>query len=157
MKNILCTVCARGGSVSLKNKNFRKLLNIPLITRTLIQAHKTKIFDKIVVSSDSNKILKISKKYSDFNIKRPKKLSNSKSSKISAIKHALIQSEKIFKKKFEIIIDLDVTAPLRTKNDIIKAKKKFINKKYKNLISVCYSNKNPYFNMVEKTKNKCFF
>ena len=69
-----------------------------------------------------------------------------------AIKHALIQAEINFKKKFDIIIDLDATSPLRNIDDIIKAKNKFVRNKYENLISVCHSRKNPYFNIVEKTK-----
>ena len=61
-KNILCTICARKGSKGLKNKNLLKLLGKPLIHHTLDQAKKIKILTKIVVSSNSNKILNISKK-----------------------------------------------------------------------------------------------
>jgi len=60
--NILCTICARKGSKGLKNKNIMKLLNKPLIIHTIDQAKKSKIFTKIVVSSDSKKILKLVKK-----------------------------------------------------------------------------------------------
>ena len=45
----------------LKNKNIKLLNNQPLILHTLITANKSKLFNKIVVSSDSNKILKITK------------------------------------------------------------------------------------------------
>lgn len=150
--NILCTVCARGGSTGIKNKNIKKLFNKPLILHTLLQAKKSRIFDKIIVSTDSNKIINICKRKVDYIVKRPKKLSTGKASKIFAIKHALIQAEINFKKKFDIIIDLDATSPLRNIDDIIKAKNKFVRNKYENLISVCHSKKNPYFNIVEKTK-----
>jgi len=150
--NILCTVCARGGSKGIKNKNIKKLFNKPLILHTLLQAKKSRIFDKIIVSTDSNKIINISKRKVDYIVKRPKKLSTAKASKIFAIKHALIQAEINFKKKFDIVIDLDATSPLRNIGDIIKAKNKFVRNKYENLISVCHSRKNPYFNIVEKTK-----
>ena len=63
------------------------------------------------------------------------------------------ESEKFFNTKFDIIFDLDVTSPLREIKDIRNAKKKFIRKKYNSLISVCHSRKNPYFNIVEKTKS----
>ena len=150
--NILCTVCARGGSKGIKNKNIKKLFNKPLILHTLLQAKKSRIFDKIIVSTDSNKIINISKRKVDYIVKRPKKLSTAKASKIFAIKHALTQAEKNFKKNFDIVIDLDATSPLRNIDDIIKAKNKFVRNKYENLISVCHSRKNPYFNIVEKTK-----
>ena len=150
--NILCTVCARGGSTGIKNKNIKKLFNKPLILHTLLQAKKSRIFDKIIVSTDSNKIINICKRKVDYIVKRPKKLSTAKASKIFAIKHALTQAEINFKKKFDIVIDLDATSPLRNIDDIIKAKNKFVRNKYENLISVCHSKKNPYFNIVEKTK-----
>ena len=47
---ILCSICARGGSTSLKNKNIKILNGKPLIIHTLITAKKTKIFDKIAFS-----------------------------------------------------------------------------------------------------------
>ena len=60
---VLCTICARGGSKGLKNKNIKLLNNKPLIFYTIDHAKKSKLFDKIVVSTDSKKIQKISKKY----------------------------------------------------------------------------------------------
>ena len=54
------------------------------------------------------------------------------SNKIVAIKHLLLNSEKYFKKKFETIIDLDVTSPLRKISDIINAYKKFKKSKLTN-------------------------
>jgi len=92
-------VCARGGSTGIKNKNIKKLFNKPLILHTLLQAKKSRIFDKIIVSTDSNKIINICKRKVDYIVKRPKKLSTGKASKIFAIKHALTQAEINFKKK----------------------------------------------------------
>ena len=72
---ILCSICARAGSKELLKKNIKKFVNKPLIFYTINQAKKTNIFDKIVCSSDSLKILQISKKYGvDFTIKRPRNL-----------------------------------------------------------------------------------
>ena len=59
---ILCTICARKNSKGLKNKNIKRLKGIPLISRTLLQAKKSKLFEDIVVSTDSKKIQFISKK-----------------------------------------------------------------------------------------------
>tara|TARA_B100000586_G_C20108833_1_gene428838 strand:- start:462 stop:1151 length:690 start_codon:yes stop_codon:yes gene_type:complete len=150
---ILCSVCARGGSTTLKNKNIKKLYGKPLILHTLMKAKKSGAFDKLVVSSDSNKIIQISKKYVNFAIRRPHNLSHDKAPKMPAIKHALLESEKYFDKKFDIIVDLDATSPLRSVKDITNAIRIFLKKNHSNLISVCYSNKNPYYNMVEKKDN----
>ena len=151
---VLCSICARGGSTSLKNKNIKNLHGAPLIVHTLLTAKRSKLFDKLVVSSDSSKILKISKNFSDFNIKRPNKLSHDSAPKINAIKHALIQSENNFKEKFDVIFDLDATSPLREVKDLLNAFKIFKRGNYPNLVSVCISNKNPYYNMIEKNKKE---
>ena len=57
-------------------------------------------------------------------------------------------SERHYKKKYDYVVDLDVTAPCRDANDIKKAFKKFQNQKNM-LVSVTKSRKNPYFNMLE--------
>ncbi len=152
--NILCTICARKGSMEIKNKNIKNLFGKPLILHTVDLACKIKIFNKIVVTSDSKKILNICKKKSNLLIHRPKRLSNNSISKIQVIKHALKYSEKKFKTNFDTICDLDVTSPLRLKSDVYKAFKIFKRKKPDNLISVNESHKNPYFNMVEKKNGK---
>ncbi|OUU25789.1 MAG: hypothetical protein CBB97_09110 [Candidatus Endolissoclinum sp. TMED37] len=152
-KKILCTICARKGSKGLPNKNILNLLGKPLIYHSLDQAKKINLFSKIVVSSNSNKILKISKKKVDYCIKRPEKLSGDHSSKIQVIKHALIESEKKFKILFDYIVDLDVTSPLRSKKDISNAIKIILKKKGGNLVSGYDARRSPYFNQVT-FKNK---
>ena len=152
-KNVLCTICARKGSKDLKNKNFISLLGKPLIQHTIDQAKKIKAFTKVVISSNSKKILEISKKKVDYCINRPEKLSNDYSSKISAIKHALLISEKKFKVIFDTVIDLDVTSPLRSKADINNALDIFFKKNPGNLVSGSRARRNPYFNQVIYKKN----
>ena len=147
MCQILCTICVRKNSKEIKNKNFRKFLNTTLVDYTIVQAKKIEFFDKIVLSTDANKnnIKKINKV--DFIINRPKKLSNDFVSKIDVIKHAHLISEKKFNKKFDIIVDLDVTSPLREIKDIKKSINLFIKKKnFYNLITGTLSKKNPFFN-----------
>ena len=152
-KNILCTICARKGSKGLKNKNLLKLLKKPIIHHTIDQAKKIKSLTKVVVSSDSNKILNISKRKVDYLIKRPEILSNDHSSKVDAIKHALLMAEKKFQIKFDTIIDLDVTSPLRSIGDIKKAIRIFSKKKPGNLVSGYEARRNPYFNQVMYKKS----
>tara|TARA_B100001173_G_scaffold308604_1_gene319206 strand:- start:263 stop:946 length:684 start_codon:yes stop_codon:yes gene_type:complete len=155
MKNILCTICVRGGSKGVKNKNIKKIKGKPLIYYTLNQAKKSKLFNSIVVSSDNKKILKYSEtqNISDL-IDRPRVLAKDDAPKIPVIRHALKEMERKYQKKFDIIIDLDATAPLRKVNDIHKALKKFNKEKSSNLFSVCISRRNPYFNAVEFKNGK---
>ena len=145
----------RSGSRGVKNKNIKLINGRPLMYYTIKQAIKSRIFDHIVVSTDSKKILRIAKSYgAEGWFLRPKKLSLNSSQKIPVIRHALLQSEKFYNKKFETIIDLDVTSPLRKTEDILKAYKFFIKRKANILITGCKSKKNPYFNMIEIKNNK---
>tara|TARA_Y100000768_G_scaffold224951_1_gene169834 strand:- start:423 stop:1115 length:693 start_codon:yes stop_codon:yes gene_type:complete len=150
----LCTICARANSKGLKNKNIKLLNGIPLIGHSVIQAVKSRIFDQILISSDCKKILSIGKKYgASCLVLRPKRLSSDSSGKLAVIKHAVIEAEKKLDDKFDTIIDLDVTSPLRNISDIKNAYKIFKQKNKTVLISASPAKKNPYFNQVIQTKN----
>ena len=124
---ILAITLARGGSKGVKNKNIKKINGKPLIWYTIIQAKKSKYIDEYIVSTDSIKIRNISKKYgADTPFKRPKKYSTDKSSSVSALQHAVIESERFYKKKFDIIIELMCTNPFKSAIDIDNAIKKLI-------------------------------
>ena len=146
----------RGGSKGVKNKHTKLINGKPLMYYTIKQAIKSKIFDHIVVSTDSKKILKKARSCgAEGWFLRPKKLALDTSPKVPAIKHALVQAEKLYNKKFETIIELEATSPLRKIEDILKAYKLFVKKKANMLISGCKSKKkNPYYNMFEIVNNK---
>ena len=65
---ILAVIPARAGSKRIKNKNIKKFFGKPIISYSISQALKSKIFDKIIVSTDSDKIANISERY-DVNTK----------------------------------------------------------------------------------------
>ncbi len=152
---ILCTICGRGGSKGVKNKNLIKINGKPLLYYSIKQAIKSKLFDEIVISTDSLKIQKIAKKYGASSwFLREKKLSTDKAAKLPVIRDSLIKSEKYFGKVFDYVVDLDVSSPLRNIQDIRVAFQKCLKKNYDNLFSVFISKKNPYFNMVEIIDNQ---
>ncbi len=153
--NIICTICAKSNSIGLKNKNLKKIYGKPLINYTLDHAKKMKIFNDVIISTDSKKIENICLKEGLFSIgMRPKHLSNSAVSKINVIRHAVHRYEKLTNKTTDIIVDLDITSPLRNNSDLLKSIEIFKKTKSNNLFSVCKSRKNPYFNMIEIHKNK---
>ena len=136
----------RSGSRGVKNKNIKLINGRPLMYYTIKQAIKSRIFDHIVVSTDSKKILKIAKSYgADGWFLRSKKLSSNFSSKIPVIKHALMEAEKFYKKSFKFIVDLDVSSPLRNVEDVIKAYKFFLKKKADILVTASRSKKKSIF------------
>ena len=151
----ICVICARKNSNEIKNKNLKKINGLPLISWSIKQALNSKIFYKVYVSTDSKKIAYISKKYGgEVPFLRSKKLSNDKSSKFLVWKDALKRIEKITKKKVRYFVDLDCTNPVRNKKDILETINLLKNnKKADAIISISKAKKNPYFNMVEKSKN----
>ena len=152
---ILCTICARGGSQGVKNKNIMLLRRKPLIAHSILQAKQSQLFDVIAVSSDSKKILSVSKKWgANYLIERPAELATATAAKIPAIQHAVLQAEILSKTQFDIIVDLDATSPLRTIDDLQKSLDLFMSdKKAMNLITGCLARKSPYFNLVETNDN----
>ena len=147
---ILGTICARGGSKGIKNKNIRKLAGKPLIAYTIEYFKKWGKTDRIVCSTDSKKIAEVAKKYgAEIPYMRPAELASDNASKLHVLQHLIDYYEKQDNIKYDIIVDLDPTAPLRKKKFLKEAFKKFIDSDAYNLYSVCRARKNPYFNMVE--------
>ena len=97
MNNLLITICARGGSKGVKNKNIRDLAEKPLIYYTIKQAKEWGRGKHIVLSTDSKEIAEIAKQYGvEIPFMRPQELADDTAGKIAAIKHALISCEEIF-------------------------------------------------------------
>tara|TARA_B100001564_G_scaffold359749_1_gene382766 strand:- start:1054 stop:1773 length:720 start_codon:yes stop_codon:yes gene_type:complete len=152
--NILITICARGGSKGIPKKNIKKINNTPLIHYSIDLANKIKEKYKadIQLSTDCDLISKCCKNYglTDNKYIRPDYLATDEVGKIDTIKHAFNYAEVYYNKKFDFIIDLDVTSPLRNIDDIEAALIKLINNKNAlNIFSVSPAKRNPYFNMVE--------
>ena len=83
--NILCTICMRANSQEIKNKNLTIINGKPLMYYTINAAIKSKIFDEIIVSSDSKKIQREAKKLGAKVIfSRPKNLSSNDVPKLKA-------------------------------------------------------------------------
>lgn len=151
MINKICSICARGGSKGLPNKNILPLLNKPLIVHTIEHAQKSGIFDAIAVSSDSEEILYVSKKAGvEYLIKRPEEFSSDIAPKIPAIRHCVTEVEKQLNIQFNICVDLDCTSPLRSIQDIIDAVQLLNNNNNSNIFSVTSARRSPYFDMVEQ-------
>ncbi len=146
----LCTICARGGSKGVLNKNIRILIDKPLIVHTLDQARASNLFDAIAVSSDSDDILNCARKWGcDYMIKRPTELATDQAPKLPAIRHCVSEVERLTGKTYDTLVDLDATSPLRTPEDICNAVDFLEIGGAGNIISVMPSRRSPYFNMVE--------
>ena len=95
----IAIIPARNGSKRLPKKNIKLFYNKPIISYAIIAAKKTKLFDKIIVSTDSKQIKKIAEFYgAEVPYLRPKHLSNDKVHFNESIKHMIQWLEK---KKFK--------------------------------------------------------
>lgn len=125
-KKIIGIIPARGGSKGLPGKHLKPLLGKPLIYWTIEQAKKSKYLDRLIVNTDDKKIADIARKYNvEVPFLRPKKLAKDKSPIVDAIFHTLSW----FKKRgerFNIVVLLEPTSPLRKENDIDQAIKLFL-------------------------------
>ena len=150
---VLCTICARAGSKGVANKNLRLINNKPLIVYSIEQAIATKLFNQIVVSSDSKEIREVAlANGATFCVDRPAELATDTAPKLPAIKHCVENAEKKFG-QFEVIIDLDATAPLRESSDIIGALELLQSAQADNVITGTPAHRSPYFNLVEIDAN----
>jgi CMP-N-acetylneuraminic acid synthetase len=158
--NILITICARGGSKGIPGKNIKILNGKPLIYYSLNTASKfADLFEgtDLVLSTDDESIKNQVGALGfevDIDHTRPDFLASDTAGKIDAIEDVLKYSEEKNNKKYDFILDLDVTSPLRTLTDLENAFEILQNKpEAYNVFSVSPANRNPYFNMVEENEN----
>jgi CMP-N,N'-diacetyllegionaminic acid synthase len=143
--NILAIIPARGGSKGIPHKNIQKLAGKPLIYYSINSAKISKCFNKIIVSTDDEKIAKISKGFgAEVPFLRPKNISKDSSSTIEVIKHTLEFLKKNQNYIPDIIIVLQPTSPLRTLN-LIKSTIQILKKSGStSVISVSKIKKHPF-------------
>jgi len=132
---VLAIVPARGGSRGIPLKNLVSLAGRPLIAYTLEAAKKSGICDRIVVSTDNERIAKAANTCKVEVMWRPVRISSHRSSTESAMLHVLgrLQKEQYHP---DVIVLLQATSPLRTSRDIRLAYQKFIDERLDSLLSV---------------------
>jgi len=160
VNEILITICARGGSKGVPNKNIKFLNGKPLIAYTINAAKSfAEVYNAdISLSTDDNKIKNIASKFGLItSYQRPANLAKDQTGKIEVIYDLLIYEENRRGKKYTYILDMDVTSPLRNFKDlneafeILKQRSDALN-----IFSVSPARRNPYFNMVEHSHNGYF-
>ena len=141
---ILAIIPARFGSKNIPLKNIQPINKKPLIAYTIESALGSKKINKIIVSTDSPKIVSISKKYDvEIPFLRPKKHSTSKSSTNSVVSHTLdfLSNQKYIP---DIITILQPTTPFRTSDDIDKSIKLLEKTHATSVLGVTKMKRHPY-------------
>lgn len=160
--NILFTICGRAGSKGVKNKNlldfcgyplpYYSLAAIDLYQKTVVNL--SDIYIDIVINSDSSELLKMmhANPFTQLNlIERTSELSGDNVPKISVIYDSLKKMEEKKAVKYDMVVDFDITSPLRKVLDIDNLVQTHIKTGADITTSVTEARRNPYFNMLKKT------
>ncbi|MBK0401708.1 acylneuraminate cytidylyltransferase family protein [Adhaeribacter sp. BT258] len=125
-RNVLAIIPARGGSKGIPGKNLRLLNGKPLIQYSIDAALESELINKIVVSTDDDKIAEASIGLGAEVIKRPESLAGDKALVIDAIRYTIKESEL---QGFvpDIIVLLECTSPIKSVEEIDLAIRKLIN------------------------------
>jgi len=90
MAQSIAIIPARGGSKRILRKNIKEFCGKPLIAYSIEKTLKSKLFDKVIVSTDDDVIASIAKKFgAEVPFIRPKKLSDDFTTIEDVVKHAL--------------------------------------------------------------------
>jgi CMP-N,N'-diacetyllegionaminic acid synthase len=154
--NILITICARGGSKGIPGKNVKLLKSKPLIGYSIEIAMEVAavLGSRIALSTDDNNIKQVAELFQlKTEYQRPEFLSSDTAGKIDTINDLLKFEENKDKILYDYVLDLDVTSPLRTVDDVLKAFNLLReDREALTIFSVNPAERNPYFNMVEENK-----
>ena len=134
---VLGVTLARGGSKGIPRKNIKKILGKPLIGYTIEAALESEIFNHYVVSTEDEEIAQISKKLgAEVPFMRPKHLAGDEVWSRDALKHAVLECEKIYNEKYDYVIELPCVSPARTGIHIREAFFKLVETKADSVISL---------------------
>lgn len=148
----IISICARGGSQGVPGKNIRPLCGKPLIAWSIAQAFDSGEADRVYVSTDSEEIAAVARAAgATVPFLRPAHLATAEAGKMPVIVH-LVGWVEANEGAVTRIIDLDPTSPLRDVDDI-RACAALLDADTDVVITGYVSDKNPYFNMVERKAN----
>ena len=150
-KKKIVLICARSGSKGIKDKNIQKIGKFNLLQSTINQAKKIPHIKSVYVSTDSYKYKAIAENVGAVvPFIRSKSLSKDNTPEWKVWQNFI---DKIGLHDEQIIIVLPTTSPNRKLSDINKGLKLFKKNQYDVVIAVTESEKNPYYNMLEKKGN----
>lgn len=155
MENLLITICGRAGSKGFKNKNLKTFCEKPLVYYTLSAAElfikaKPTVSVDICLNTDSEALAQlVAKKYPEVvYLPRGQALAGDTVPKMAVFQDSLVRMEQKTGKTYDYVMDLDITSPLRTGQDIVNAYEQKASRPDLDLVfSVTESRRNPCFNM----------
>ncbi len=156
---ILFTICGRAGSKGIKNKNLRWFCGRYLayysmsVIDLFLRRHSDIGYD-IVVNSDSQELLSIISNNGLREVTpivREEALSGDSIGKIAVVSDCLSKMRDMMNCLYDIVVDLDITSPLRTVEDLEKVISVHQSTGADVTTTVATARRNPYFNQVKRT------
>ncbi len=142
MKNI-AVIPARSGSKGLPDKNIKPVNGKPLLAYTIEAALESGCFDTVHVSTDSERYAEIARRYgADVPFLRSAALATDTASTWDAVREVLARYDEIGK-RFDTMMLMQPTTPLRTGEDVKAAYALFQKKQAKSVIAVCEVDHSP--------------
>lgn len=136
-KKFLCVIPARKGSKRIKWKNIVPLAGKPLLEYTIECAKKSIYVDRVIVSTDSYFIKKLAQQNGvDVPFLRPRNLATDEAKTIDVLLHTIEYCENIENQKYDYIVLLQNTSPLRKTWQVDEAIEKIVNNDFESLVSI---------------------
>lgn len=140
-KSVLAIIPARGGSKGVPRKNIKNLAGKPLIAWTIEAAKNSKYVDRLILSSEDTEIIEIAREWGcEVPFVRPVALAQDDTPGIEPIIHAIESLS-----RYDYVIVLQPTSPLRTSEDIDQCLELCVGKKAAACVSVTEPDKSPYW------------
>ena len=154
MKNNIAFIFARSGSKELPNKNIKIFRGKPLIAHTIEIAKASKIFDEVIVFTDSQKVRDIALECNAFvPFDRPSNLSKDDTSEWLCWQYVINKYQEQFD-TFKVFFSMPCTSPLRSIEDIKGMIQFYESNDYDLVLGITKSSRSPYFNMVHKENDE---
>jgi CMP-N-acetylneuraminic acid synthetase len=136
-KKILGVIPARGGSKGIPGKNLYEISGKPLIQYTIEACKKSKLLTEFIISTDSEEIASFCQSIGcNSPFVRPANLSTDKALSLPVMLHALDFMERSIEDKYDIVVMLQPTTPLRSHKDIDNAIRILFDERADSVISV---------------------
>ena len=151
--NFLAVIPARAGSKGVLRKNIKPLNGVPLIFYTIDTARGCLSDENICVTTNDVEIIDIVKQQKYLNVPfiRPEELATDEAGTHEVLLHAIQFYEKN-DKKFDAVILLQPTSPLRTSTNLKECIELYKNSIVDMVVSVKETKANPYFTLFEENE-----
>jgi pseudaminic acid cytidylyltransferase len=153
MSNAVAIIPARGGSKRIPRKNIKLFHGIPLIAYSIEVALKSKLFDKVIVSTDDEEIAQIAKEYgAQVPFLRPKELSDDFTGTGAVVGHTLKYLKSVGE-NYDFVCTIYATAPFLQEKYLIEGFEKLKNSNARSAFS-CTSMPFPILRTFKITQNE---